>query len=473
MFLRRLPLVVVAWLALSLGATAAVAGPRADIQKRLAAAMESYDLLEYETARKLLLSALEISRDAKLEDDPLMARVHLSLGIVYFAGLGDKAAARRAFIDAVTVDPKVALDAAYKTPDMSTLLETVRATTASSREPERGPDRRSEGALDCDAIAGLHHAKVTRARPRASQRLTVSVGSDVGATKVSLYVRGVRSPEFQEIRMARDGACGYAATIAGGAMVGDRIDYYIAVRDSGGTVVASSGSAGAPNVIDLGGGTGSAPVAAEPPEGDPEPTTDETHDPEASVRKRARPRGRRKLLLGLGAASGIGYVTGETEQQRNKVQCCLAPGLLTLALEVGYATSPRLALLVAARLGFPIGANLEGHSPLGPAGFLRARYALSSGASGFSVMGELGGGFIRNTVKLRDGAVEGMDTDIVALGPLLAGAGVGYRAALGDAVALTFDVTAIVGIPVVGEWGTSKLNFGIQLDGIVGAAMQF
>jgi hypothetical protein len=194
----------------------------------------------------------------------------------------------------------------------------------------------------------------------------------------------------------------------------------------------------------------------------------------------ARGKGGRKLSLGLGAASGLGYVTGETEQQRNKVKCCIAPGLFTLSAELGYALSPRLSLGGAVRLGFPIGANLEGHSPLGPAGFVKLRYALSPSAGsagsggGFRLTAQLGGGIIRNTIKLSaDAVVDGMDTDIVALGPLLLGGGIGYGAALSDLVALTFDLNALAGIPVVSELNTSRLNFGIQLDATVGAALRF
>jgi hypothetical protein len=495
---RRLPLLVAAWLAVWLTAWAspAAASPRTDVQKRLSAAMESYDLLEYETAKKLLLSALEIAKDGKLEGDPLVAKVHLSLGIVSFAGLQDKAAARRSFIEAVTIDPKIALDAAYKTPDMSTLLETVRATTAASRPPPpRNPDREdrdpvpaANGRVDCFTISGLQHRAVERARRGAPLRISASLGGDVQAAKVSVFVRGLRKPDFRELKLVRDRDCTYGGTIPAGFFTGDTVHYYVAAVNDNGTVVASSGSAGAPNLIQLFGldaggnsdvvGGAENPLDVDPRQPPPEQESVFERAPErGSARSgKAGKAGSSKVLVAASAASGLGYVTGETEQQRNKVQCCIAPGWFTVGAEVGYATSPRLIVSAVLRLGFPVGANIEGHSPLGPAGFARLRYGLSPKAasgSGLSLTAQLGGGIIRNTVKLAEGAVAGMDTDIVALGPVLLGGGVGYGAALTDMVALTIDLTAIAGIPVVSELGTSKLNFGVQVDATVGAALRF
>ena len=60
-----------------------------DIEQKMKEAMENYDLLEYEEARKILNQALTIAKKAKMENDPVTAKVHLRLGIVYFAGLQD------------------------------------------------------------------------------------------------------------------------------------------------------------------------------------------------------------------------------------------------------------------------------------------------------------------------------------------------------------------------------------------------
>ena len=60
----------------------------------------------------------------------------------------------------------------------------------------------------------------------------------------------------------------------------------------------------------------------------------------------------------------------------------------------------------------------------------------------------------RNTVKLCDQAIpaQGMDTDTVALGPLLVSAGLAYTSALGGPMRFLFEVNSIAGIPVIDEF---------------------
>src|SRR5262245_61582888 len=73
---------------------------KADIQAKIKEAFENYDLLEYEEARKILNQALTMAKKAKMESDPVVAQVHLALGIVYYAGLQDTDSAKLSFISA-------------------------------------------------------------------------------------------------------------------------------------------------------------------------------------------------------------------------------------------------------------------------------------------------------------------------------------------------------------------------------------
>lgn len=494
---RRLPALVSAWLVAVavLWAPAVWAGPRADVQRRLSGAMESYDLLEYEAARKLLLAALELAKEGGLGDDPLTARVHLALGIVYFAGLQDKPAAKRSFVEALTIDPQVMLDPAYKTPEMSALLEGLREKVARSAPPPREAPREG-GDIDCLTLSGLRHRAIESAARGSALRITAALGGDIEAQRVSVFFRAVRASEFQEVRLTRERDCIYVGAIPSAALSGELLYYYVAALGKSGLVVASSGAAGAPHLLEL---TGPAvveprrpPPEERPPRVEPDrvvPAEPRAEPPAGAGELRTQPRGeggvgatvspanpRRRpsrFSVALGAASGLGYVTGETEQLRNDVKCCIAPGWFTLVAEAGYALAPRWTLGAAVRLGFPIGANIDGHSPLGPAGFARVRYAFSASPSTLYLSGQLGAGFIRNTLKLSDTADPEMDTDVVALGPLLAGGGIGYAAGLGSRLALRFELTAIMGVPVVSELGTSRLNFGVQMDATVGLGVHF
>jgi hypothetical protein len=178
------------------------------------------------------------------------------------------------------------------------------------------------------------------------------------------------------------------------------------------------------------------------------------------------------VFVAVAIGTGAGYVSGKTEQQQNEVECCLAPGLLHVAPEVGYYISKQLAISLAGRIGFPLGANIEGHASVGPAGFLKIRYALNPRGYGFTVTGGAGGGIIRNTIKLTE-SEPGMATDIVAFGPMLLSAGAGYSARLGGNLRLNADLNIIAGIPVVKTIGESHLNFGVEFDFALGVLIGF
>ena len=53
-----------------------------DIETKIKEAMENYDLMDYDAAKKLLNQALAIAKKAKLDKDPVTAKAYLDLGIV-------------------------------------------------------------------------------------------------------------------------------------------------------------------------------------------------------------------------------------------------------------------------------------------------------------------------------------------------------------------------------------------------------
>jgi hypothetical protein len=88
-------------------------------------------------------------------------------------------------------------------------------------------------------------------------------------------------------------------------------------------------------------------------------------------------------------------------------------------------------------------------------------------------MGQIGAGIVRNTIKL-DNAVAGMDTDIVAQGPLLLGGGVGYTKRLSNNVAFLADFSLLAGIAVTKQLGSAPaLTSGISGDLSIGLALGF
>ena len=461
---------------------------KADIEQKIKAALENYDLLEYEEARKLLNTALTVAKRAKMENEPITARVHLSLGIVYFAGLGDAESAKLSFLNAVEIDPNIQIEKAYSTPEMAKLLEDARAETpldGGGSDPGPGTPAGPEPmVVDCATVVGMQHTLIETASGGNDLLVEAALGADVQAAKVSIMYRPRGASEFQEAAMTLGSSCVYSGSVPSSALSGDLIHYYVAAYNAAGKVIASKGSAGSPNIIEVSAGTtssgsGNFGVDDEDPlaggghsgggnRGNPDPGADTGGDVGDKVRGPAK----RTLFLAIAGGSGAGYVTGETEQQANDVKCCFAPQLLHVMPELGYYLSRQTTISIAVRLGFPIGANIPGHSPVAPGGLLRVRHALSESGSGLMVVGGLGGGVLRNTIKL-DGAQEDMDTDVVASGPLFVNVGAGYNASLGGGVGLVAELNAIAGIPVVSKLGNSILNFGVQFDFNLGLVLGF
>lgn len=468
--LVALVLALVAWMA----PRPVLADAKKDIEAKLKEAMENYDLFEYEEARKQLNSALVLAKKHKLESNPIVAKVHLSLGIVYYAGLKDEPSARLSFTSAVEIDPKIQIDAAYRSAEMAKLLDEVRAdlsggTTVDTPVPVAG-------GVDCSTITGLEHEIVDTGTKGAKRELEAFLGGDVTATKVVIKYRAKGKETFSEAPMTKQGECKYVGAIPAAAMNGDLVHYYVAAVGANGRDVANKGSEGSPNIVEITeavGGSGDVSDTDNPLDGNADKGGGGEKDTTTKVSGGVVAGGKKStVFIAVGVGTGAGYVSGKTEQQQNEVECCIAPGYLHVHPELGYVISPQLSISLAGRIGFPIGANIEGHASIGPAGLLKLRYALSRSGNGLAVSGAVGGGIIRNTIKLTE-SVEGMDVDIVAMGPMLVGAGAGYTTALGSMLRFNAELNALAGIPVVKTIGASHLNFGVQFDLVMGLAVGF
>jgi hypothetical protein len=511
-------------------AAPARADSRAELVAKSRAAMASYDALDYEAARRLLYQALAIAKKAKLDREPIVARIYLELGIAELAG-GNSEGAKLALLSAAQIDPKIAVEPAYRSPELVRLLDEAKAAAAAIDSAEPASD-----SVDCRALRGVQHTAVDTGVHGAPQSIEAWVGGDVTPARVAVMYRAEGAIDFTEARAARQGGCRYVATIPGSAARGSVVHYYIAAYDANSKVLAAKGSSGAPHAIEIGerarGTAGSPSLQPRPGEsadrsgdrrarsdrgpdgadsadsgagrrpdrgpdrgtdrtadrgldGGAEPVPDGEPDRDGRDARDARPgataggrTGDRspRLVVALSGGTGVGYVTGRTEGDNNVQSCCIGSSLVVLVPELGYHVSPRLTLGAALRLGFPIGANIAGHSTIAPAGLFRARYALADSGDGVRVMAELGAGILRNTIKLDDTVATGpaMDTDIVAQGPLLLGAGVGYGLHIARSVAFVVDLDAMLAIAVVGKLGTAiHLNTGVSADLSLGIAVGF
>lgn len=451
-----------------------------EVQAKSKKAMESFDMLEFEAARAALGEALSTAKKHKLDKDKVVARVYLNLGIVEFAGLKDEDAARTAFASAVAIDPDIQIDVAYKTDGMAELLTAVKKGGGKAGGKSGGGEEDlfadggdTGGGADCDAIEGIDHTLIEAGKPGVSQTINARVGSGVGAEKVTLFYRAQGSVDFTAVPMKKGKGCSFQGEIPASAMKGEAVHYYVAAL-KGKKSLASRGSSGSPNIIELaasggsdvddnplggGGGGGGADVTGEVETGGGG--------------------GKKTIFVSLALGTGGGYVTGTTEVAGSDVGCCFAPALLHFLPEIGYYFSRQMSLSAAFRMGFALGANVMGHATAAPAGLLRLRYAFDESGSGFQASGSIGGGIIRHVVKVEE-APSGMDADTTASGPFLIGAGLGYLKPISGSMNFVGEVNALAAAPVgVKELGTCpgegcvKPHFGLQFDINLGVLLAF
>ncbi|TMQ12195.1 MAG: tetratricopeptide repeat protein [Deltaproteobacteria bacterium] len=443
-------------------AAVARAEPRAEIAAKTKAAMASYDALDYDAARRLLNQALAIAKRAKLDRDPIVARVYLDLGIAQLAS-SDQEAAKVALLSAVQIDPRIAIEPAYKSAELVRMLDEARAAASDTGEPA-GDDCRTR------AIQVI----VDGARRGVAQPVEVVIGGDVSPARVVAMYRPEGAIDFTEARLTRRAGCRYAGTIPAAAMHGPLLHYYVAAYDANNKVLAAKGSSGSPNVLELGGAASHADDPAGtgpplPPPSDRGAGGDVVDQPGQPARGPKRP----TVMLAVSGGTGFGYVTGKTEGENMVQKCCIGSSPVVVTAELGYRMTPRLSLGAVGRLGLPIGANIMGHSNIAPAGFVRLGYAFADSGDGVHVMGEVGFGILRNTIKL-DTNMPGMDTDIVAQGPLLFGTGIGFTKHLSPALALVVDLDALAAAAIVNKLSTAiNLNSGISADLRLGLAVGF
>ncbi|MEO8705594.1 MAG: hypothetical protein ABI867_36525, partial [Kofleriaceae bacterium] len=388
-----------------LGAMAhhASADPKGDVNKDAKNAMESYDLMDYDAAKKSLNAVAEKAKKAKLEKDPVYAKVQLYLGITAFAA-GDSDGAKAAFVVAVGIDPKIQIDAAYKSPELVKLLDSARSagsTGGGGGEPVGD---------DCASVKGMQHTLIDTGHTNSPQAIEALIGSDVSPVKVAVMYRTEKTTDFVEAKLAKTGGCKYQGSIPATAMRGSLIHYYVAAYDANNKVIASKGSSGSPNIMELtvgGGGGGGGSGDTEDPIGGGGKVKKGGGgavvggEISGGVIKGGKPP---KVYIAVAGGTGFGYVTGTTEANNEVQNCCIGNSLVVITPEIGYYASRQLSIGIAGRIGLPLGANVDPpdakHSTIAPGAVVRIRYALSPSGEGVRVMGQIGGGVMRNTIKL-------------------------------------------------------------------------
>jgi hypothetical protein len=419
------------------------------IKAKVTEAMESYDLMEFEVAKNTLIDALELAEEANYQGSEV-ASAFLNLGIVFFSGFEDKDSAKEAFEAAVEVDGSIEVDVAYRTAEISELIDSIKARSGGGGGDAAKPDEE----LSCDEVEGISHDLIETAQGGRDASVEVQLGEDLDAAGALLYYRAKNSSDFKKVKLEKAGECGYKGSIPASAMKGEMIHYYIAAVDEDGEAIESKGTSGSPNIIE---------VAS---------TDDYTSDNDGDIDDEIELLGeKRSVFLSVGIGGGAGYINGPTEKTGNPVQCCFAPAYLHILPELGFYLSRQFSISGAFRMGIPVTANVSGHATFAPAGYARFRYVLDESGEGIELSAAVGAGIIRNTVTIENAPEPQMDTDTTAMGPLILGGGLGYNKSLGGPMRLVIEANALSGIPAFGTDdscmpgdGCVNPKFGVQFD---------
>ena len=169
------------------------------------------------------------------------------------------------------------------------------------------------------------------------------------------------------------------------------------------------------------------------------------------------------VFFGFSLGTGTGVIGGETTGLEADVATGLQWAPLHLRAELAALRNPRLAFAISARLGFPLGVDV-GDPPAAKAVMLRV-YRMC-GPTGLRWSGAVGAGYIRYRVGVDD-----TSTDVMAAGPILAGAGVGYVFPISKSWRVTVDVNAIAAIAASDNYGGVPNEHALHFDVDVGLAV--
>jgi tetratricopeptide (TPR) repeat protein len=457
-------------------------------------AVEAYENLELEEARKYLMQALETCASEGLNTHPSKAQTHVNLGVVFVGGLKQREQGIRQFKRALEIDSNAKVPKRLQNPEIVAAFEEAQKGMASSPVAEERPAAPEPPPAPAPAapapaaargdgppagVKGVFHEPLTEAKPGETINVRVAVEAALGAEKVVLAYRPEGASDFLARDMEADDKGWLSARIPSVATTGNTVAYYVEARDRAGAALASNGSAAEPHVVSL------AALPARPGKavaGDDPP----------GVRERSSGGGgglgEGKVFLGLAVGGGGGWTKGRPEVNRtdNRGEPLnfdgMAPAsLLHVAPEIGYVVSPQLLLslqgrfqlvtgatrVVGPQCGDPI-AKMDGtcEPAKGAVAVLaKATYLLTEGGAFRPYLSlSAGGGQIRHLVDLsqhlRDCGDKGRPVgciDTVVAGTFLVGPSAGFFYGISDVLNLAVAVNSLVGVP------QTMVNFDVNV----------
>jgi hypothetical protein len=440
-------------------------------------AVEAYEALEMEEARKFLMQALDVCAAEGLNKHPLKATTHINLGVVLIGGLKQREGGMKQFKRALEIESGVRIAKRLSNPEIQAAFDAVKEALVNEptpaepvaepappvADPPKPDPAPAAAAPPVDGppadLKGIFHEPITESKPGTTISVKAAVEPGLSFEHLVLAYRPEGASDFLQRNMDKQESGWFVARIPEPATVRASVAYYIEARGKGGQSLASNGSPTEPHQIAL----GTSPLRGDEP------------GLAASGRSRSSA-GAGRYWVGFGIGGGYGYAKGSPETTPRWVKsdgkkqdipfAGAAPAsLMHVVPEIGYFVTSSMILSLQARLQLVSGAT-EVHDKMcqggvckpatGAVAVLGKATWLFGDGSGLSPYLSLaaGGGQIRYLVNL--GGVPLNDcgagrnqacVDTVAGGSILVGPSAGIVYPLSSSMYFTGGVNALAGFP--------------------------
>lgn len=425
----------------------------ATVSKLNKKALDEYENLNFEEARKILKDALDFCHEAGLDQHPVTARTNIHLGVVVLTGFKQREVAAKYFRKALEIQPEIKMTKSLANPEIQAAFDEVVAAMRSGSGATIPPPAKTP-----PPDVGISHEPVTRALQGQKILISVTVDPSLTPDKVVLWVRGT-GPDYNAIDMTEATPGNYSADIPVTATTGSQVSYFLEAQ-KGGQVISVMGSRAQPLLVTL--------ASAGPPIGvqqRPRAKEPAQHPSEG---------GAPNFYLALSVGSGVGWATGAGEINSMHVAnpAGFAPAqIVHLGPELGYFLSPDLLLSVQARIQFLSGlTNCSGCSSppsTAVAVFARLTWFLGTDKLKPFLSASLGGGRIRHVAEFPQfddcGAGTTTCVESIPAGTVLLGPGAGIAYAITPGFALVAGLNTQLGFP----------RFTVNVDLNAGVAAEF